>query len=330
MATTTGTAAYGREMKIEGSGKTAAITVGSVRFRLDKNWRNDYYDVEAHPVPPASMKYNYGALCEIGAERGYNTPRTGADRYRKVGAVHPKTVWRESGTEYTIYKRGDRSALPTITPVEGDQYRKLTDAFAAVVAEYVATPAFRSWCREIDLLVATYAAEAARAEAEAEADRAARTTTAMGITIERHPSEDDPSATEYYSRESLYGYGFRATATDGGGATVEMWNSGYPNRAWAIGTVVPAGSAFAVVTEMHGVSPHLPSLRFPTVHAAAEYLIRERALDRDRLAIERSHKYEAEIRAQCEAERAKLNAKLAAKTAERDTYAARFAAAGGA
>lgn len=328
MASAKGTAAYGREMKIEGSGKTATITVGPIRFRLDKAWNGEYYDVEASPATPAPMRCGYGALCDDGAEKGYNTPRKEADRYRKVGAVHPTTVWRESGTEYTIYRRGDRSALPKVAPVESDQYRRLTDAFAAVVSDYISTPAFRSWCREIDLLVATYAAEKARADAEAEADRAARTTTAMGIVIERYPSKDDPSVTEYYSRKDLYGYGFQATATADGGATVEMWNSGYHSRAWAIGTIVPAGAAFAVVTEMKGVSPQLPSLRFPTVHAAAEYLIRERALDHDRLAIERNRKYEAEIRAQCEAERAKLNAKLAAKAAERDTYAAQFATGG--
>lgn len=329
MASAKGTAAYGREMKIEGSGKTATITVGPIRFRLDKAWNGEYYDVEASPATPAPMRCGYGALCDDGAEKGYNTPRKEADRYRKVGAVHPTTVWRESGTEYTIYRRGDRSALPKVAPVESDQYRRLTDAFAAVVSDYISTPAFRSWCREIDLLVATYAAEKARADAEAEADRAARTTVAMGITIERKSNKDDPSVTIYSSKDrDLYGKWFRSTPTANGGATVEWWISGYPNHAKAIGTVVPAGAAFALVTEMQGVSPHLPTLRFPTVHAAAEYLIRERALDRIRGELERNREYEAQIHAQCEAERAKLNAKMAAKTAERDTYAAQFATGG--
>lgn len=329
MATTKGTAAYGREMKIEGSGKKARITVGPVGFRLDTHWRHDYYTVEAYPTTgSANTGYSYHALCEYGAERGYNTPRKEADRHREIGTVHPETDWNEkTGTEFRVYKRGDRSALPTITPVEGDQYRKLTDAFAVVVAEYVATPVFRAWCREIDLLVATYAAEKARADAEAEADRMARTTAAMGITIERHADRDDPSVTMYGS-EDLYGYWFRSIPTDGGGATVEMWRFSYPKNALAIGTIVPAGAAFAVVTEMKGVSPQLPSLRFPTIDAATEYLIRERALDHDRMEIDRNRKYEADVRAQCEAERAKMTAKLAAKTAARDTYAAQFATGG--
>lgn len=328
MASAKGTAAYGREMTIDGKGKKATITVGPVRFRLRQWHRDGDYEIPADGG--SGHLSGLKSMCEDGVTFGYNMPRAFPWPYRVVGKIARTVDQRESGTDLILYQRHDPL---TGKPRAGDRFTTLAAAFEALVREYVATPTFRAWCREIDMVTATHDAEEARVRAEQQTERERNTTTEMGITITRRPDTEEPGVTWFSCPDYLYGTAIFAETTADGGCVVRAWDSmsSYRKDAWVIGTVVRAGpTGFAVVTEMEGVFAQIAALRFTTANAAVEYLLRERVLLVDRWHDERRRTDEAERRAKFEAEQAKLNAHLAAKTAERDTYAARFAAAGGA